>query len=237
MKNKVFAILMLFVLMVMFNTSFVSAEKVGVPASGDGWNHTKPVTSNNSFLDGIFNSAGQFFNQAAQNGDAFGNELNNQIFKGGINLIQIAQIAGNFIIIVVTIILGIKYIFSGIEGKSIVKESLPSLIIGVIFFYLAQNIVDFIQTIMIGSSNNGMLQSTTNFNGFLSDFWATFTVIVQMLSIAGLIFVGLKYMWSPAYKKAELKNQAIMIVFGLLLVFSTVPFFKLVVQIGNEALK
>ena len=111
MKNKIFAILFIFLIMTCFSFEVIHAD----------------------LLNDIFSSGGNFINQGKVSGSAansFGHKIQSQIFgPSGLGLQGIFQLVGNAIFLIVTVILGIKYIFSGVEGKSIVKETLPTFIV------------------------------------------------------------------------------------------------------------
>lgn len=206
MKSKIFAIFFLVLVMTCFSTQFVQAD----------------------LLNEVLSSGGSFINKGKTDGTAansFGQKLKTEIFgNSGLGLTNMVKLIGNLIIFIVTIILGVKYIFSGIEGKSIVKETLPAFVIGVVFFYLAENLVDF-----FGDFGND-LQNSGNAKTLVGTVWSTVTAVVQILCIAGLILVGLKYMWSPSDKKADIKSQAVMIVLGLMLAISAVPILNFIIK-------
>lgn len=209
MKNKIFAILFIFLIMTCFSFEVIHAD----------------------LLNDIFSSGGNFINQGKVSGSAansFGHKIQSQIFgPSGLGLQGIFQLVGNAIFLIVTVILGIKYIFSGVEGKSIVKETLPTFIVGIIFFYLADNLVSFFSDI------GNEIQNTTNANTLVNNVWATVASIAQVLCIAGIVFMGLKYMFAPADKRADFKNQAVMIVLGLMLTISAIPILNFIIKVGQ----
>lgn len=231
MKNKVFAIVFIFFMIVCFNFEFVSA-KGKAPKPDEVEKHEKvDKTSGGGLLNDIFSSGGNFLNQGKASGssaDSFGHKIQEQIFgASGLGLQGIFQLVGNAIFLIVTVILGVKYIFSGVEGKSIVKETLPTFIVGIIFFYLADNLVRFFS----GIGNE--IQNTTNANTLVNNVWATVAAVVQVLCIAGIVFIGLRYMFADAVKKADIKNQAVMVVLGLMLTLSAIPILNFVINVGK----
>lgn len=213
MKNKILAIFFIFLAIACFSTCFSNVEA--------------------DILNDIFSSGGSFLNSGKNlsASDPFANSLKHDIFDStGLGLIGAFSLIGNVVFLIITVVLGVKYIFSGIEGKSNVKETLPTFVIGIVFFYLAENLVNFFTDI------GGQVQNTTNPNILIGSVWKTVSSIVQIVSIAGIIFIGLKYMMSPSYKKADIKNQAIAIVLGLMLVTTAVPILEFVIGIGSELL-
>jgi hypothetical protein len=65
-------------------------------------------------------------------GQNIANYIQNNVFKLIVDL-------GNFVFFVVAAFLGVKYIWSGVSGKSEVKETLPTFIVGATFFYSSQS--------------------------------------------------------------------------------------------------
>ncbi len=177
-------------------------------------------------LDTILGFAKDFFGLGKSDDDDFASEINEEL-QGIINVVVNF---GNLIIFIVAVVLGVKYIWSGVDGKMIVKETLPSFCIGVTFFYFAQKLVDFFK--VIGTD----IQNTTSSNAIIGTIWNTTAYLIQIACIGGIIFLGLKYMWSPADKRADFKNQAVMLVLGLILVLSAVEFINFILGIGNALL-
>lgn len=248
MKNKLLAILFVLFSITCFNLEFVNADllkqdiqiadnkkkgdKNTDVKKNENKEDKKSTTSNkNNLLNNILNSGGSFFNQGKNSGseaNSFGQQIKSQIFgDSGLGIQSIIQLVGNLIFLIVTVILGIKYVFSGVEGKSIVKETLPTFMCGIVFFYLADNLVRFFS----GVGND--IQNKTDANVLIGNIWGTFSAVAQILCIAGIIFVGLKYMFSDSVKKADIKNQAVMIVLGLMLALSAIPILNFVIKVGK----
>lgn len=245
MKNKLLAILFIFFTITCINFEFVSASSVeqniqiadnkkkSDKNTDAKKNDGKSTTSNEkNLLNSILNSGGSFFNQGKSSGsasDSFGQKIKSQIFgDSGLGLQGIIQLVGNLIFLIVTVVLGIKYVFSGIEGKSIVKETLPTFMIGIVFFYLADNLVRFFS----GVGND--IQNKTDANLLVGSIWQTVSAVAQILCIAGIILVGLKYMFSDSVKKADVKNQSVMIVLGLMLALSAIPILNFIIDTGAQ---
>lgn len=193
--------------------------------------HTELIYGAN-FLDDIFSSGNNFFNQGANSGDPLAPSIKNQILEGGLNLKGLIQTVGNAAIMIITVILGAKYIWAGVDGKAQIKDSLPAYVLGVLFFYLAEGLTTFFQK-NVGNT----LQGTTSTDNLIGTIWKTLTPVITVVCIAGLVFVGLKYMWSPAENKAKMKNQAVLVVFGLILTMSALPFVEFLVNNGNNVIK
>lgn len=143
------------------------------------------------------------------------------------NVFELLKDLGNFIFFIVAAFLGVKYIWSGVSGKSEVKETLPTFIIGATFFYSSQLIYNFF------SGELDTLFSAKNFQDISGRLWTTIVIVVQIVSIAGIIAVGLKYMLSPADKKADIKRDLTSLLIGLIMVFSLSAIMDFIVDIGK----
>lgn len=66
--------------------------------------------------------------------------------------------------------------------------------------------------------------------------WATFSVIAQILAIAAIVITGVRYMFTNADDRADIKLQTIILIIGSVLVFSAVPFAQFVVDIVENLL-
>lgn len=156
--------------------------------------------------------------------DSIGQDISDYIKN---NLVDLLENIGNFVFFVVAAFLGVKYIWSGVSGKSEVKETLPTFIVGATFFYSSQLIYDF----LTGEFN--VLFSSSNFQDISGRLWSTIVVIVQIISIAGIIAVGLKYMLAPADKKADIKRDLTSLLIGLIMVFSLSSVMTFIADLGH----
>ncbi len=64
----------------------------------------------------------------------------------------------------------------------------------------------------------------------------TICTILQILAVGGIVALGVKYMFSGASDKANIKQTLIYAVIGLILVFSASAVVKMVIGIGNDLL-
>ena len=60
----------------------------------------------------------------------------------------------------------------------------------------------------------------------LGSTWANIGVVVQILAIGCVVFAGVRYMFTSAEQKADVKNGLINLVIGSVLVFLTVPIIR-----------
>lgn len=66
--------------------------------------------------------------------------------------------------------------------------------------------------------------------------WATAEKIIQVLSVAAIVFAGLRYMFSSADGKADIKNQTIMLIVGAIFVFGAVEIADLIYDVATSVL-
>ena len=64
----------------------------------------------------------------------------------------------------------------------------------------------------------------------------TIFLVLQVASVLGVIFLGIKFMYMSADKRAEVKNGLIMVIIGLVLVFGASTVAQFVVNVFKEAI-
>lgn len=218
MKIKIISIVCVFMLLFTIGTNIQAAS------------------NKNSFLDNIFGDGNDFFNGAkgTEDENSFGNKINEYINDGGIMQAVIAF--GNLVFAIVTVTLGAKYIFSGIEGKSIIKETLPTFVVGVIFFYLASNLVAFFTNDMGTGVLNVLFGGTPNFSTIEGSIWSTISIIINTISIAGIVFIGLRYMFAGPDSKADIKKSLLPVTLGIIFVYCAFQVLNFIVKIGSSVI-
>lgn len=77
----------------------------------------------------------------------------------------------------------------------------------------------------------------TGITGKVNDIWATVASIIQILAIAAIIIAGVRYMFSSADTKADIKGQTIILVVGAVLVFAAVPLAQFIQKIASGFLE
>lgn len=162
-------------------------------------------------LNGIIKTGGSWFKDSEQNqnndynlggifSDILGRKGTGKIVDG------IFQI-GNLIFVCVTIILGIKYAFSSVSEKADVKESLIPLSIGAVFFYLAQSVYNF---------TSGMFKDdfskATSLDTITDKIYSIVKLVANVGAIIAIVIMGLKYMFTAADERAELKQRMVPLV-------------------------
>lgn len=68
------------------------------------------------------------------------------------------------------------------------------------------------------------------------DIWATITVLVQIASVACIVYAGLRYMFSSSDAKADIKQGLIYLTIGAVLVFGATLIIDFVSSATNQIL-
>jgi hypothetical protein len=186
--------------------------------------------SGTNLIDDILSQGNNFFNPGKDEGEnpdgtpkTTGATVS-KYFKD--NIIPIIETLGLLIFYVVAAILGIRYIWSGVEGKSKVKETLPTFVVGACFFFLADNIYKF---------TSGTLKDVLSGNSFSvmqGSIWGNVSFLVNIFAIAGIVALGLKYMLNSADTRAEIKKDLVPVFIGLILVFATTNILSFISKVG-----
>lgn len=171
-------------------------------------------------FNNIISQGNSFKDQGASS--ALGTSLSNSITN---DLIPIVKTVGYLIIAVATVILGAKCIWSAADGKAVVKNTLPTFVIGIIFFYLGERIV---------SALSGEFSATMTYATMEGKIIGTVNNIVRYVSFAGIIFLGIKYMLGSISGKPDIKEHAIPLILGIILVFCATNFVQFIIDAGVE---
>ena len=150
--------------------------------------------------------------------ESFTSYFNNTVKTTILDLSKI----GKYIMYSVLIIYGVICIWSGGEGKARFKETLPFLILAIIFFYVAPGLVDIINAIFVQSDNS--------YEDILKMVFTTFIYIARVASFAGIIFNGLVIMFSNPQERANIKKKTFIMIIGCILVFASTLFVNTIID-------
>lgn len=181
-------------------------------------------------------SASGLLDSIIDQGNDFSDGANNSSLFGTIDAFLRTSIAptigliGNLIFAAVTVILGAKYVWSSAEGKASVLESLPTFVIAVIMFYLAGTVVDVVQVTTSGVGNAG------NWAALSGNIIWIINSVVKYATLAGIIVIGVKYLFASAEGRASMKISLGGAVIGLVFVFLSSNIVELIVRFGNDVL-
>ena len=146
---------------------------------------------------------------------------------------DMVSVLGTTVIVLVTIFLGIKYMFGTFESKADVKESLVTLLVACVFFFgwtLIWNLL-FPNGEFVFNPSNAESYKTP-----LGIVFSTATSIANFLAIGAILYVGIKYIFAGADGKAELKGKSVQFIIGIIMAFCTVGLLNYISNIVVEVL-
>ena len=138
-------------------------------------------------------------------------------------LITLIKTVGNMIFVAVTVILGVKYIWGGVDSKASVKDSLITLVVAAIVFYGWNTISALFM------NGNQLSFITGNAETTAKTIYSTVLYIANFLAVGGIIYIGIRYMMAGAEGKSQLKANGVPVVLGLIMVYATITFLNLIV--------
>lgn len=170
-----------------------------------------------SSSDDFWGKAGAWFKSVQEEGEGNVSPTSIEIVN---KFMEIVNYVGTIFIIIATMFLGVKYMFGSVEGKSEVKESLVTLLVACIFFFGWQ----YIRDIVLINGTQLFISDTadTTYQNIFSRLLAVVTMIIKVAAIAGVIYVGVRYIFSGANGKAELKDKSGYFIIGIILTFCSV---------------
>lgn len=157
------------------------------------------------------------------------------MFKSGAfsQIVTVVNAIGTSVIAIVAVILGIKYLMGTARGKSEVKDQLIGLLVACLLFFGWSNISSlFIKNAQFDPSTGTytdvsavtqlfLFEGTTSIPAIASRIFAIAVFIGKIVAIIITMYLGVKYIFSGADGKAELKEKGPMFIIGILLVFCT----------------
>ena len=133
---------------------------------------------------------------------------------------------GVYFLFSLLLILGVRMIWSGVEGRTQFKESLPYILLAIIFFYLAPKLVGLAEE---------ALALREDMSQYTAALFSTFVYVVRVAAFAGIIFTGVKLMLSNAGARADLKKSLISVLVGCIFVFASSMIVSLIVDVSNDS--
>ena len=137
-------------------------------------------------------------------------------------LVEMVKFIGNMVFVLVTVVLGIKYIWGGVESKASVKDSMVTLVVAALVFYGW----DVIATLI--NPQNLWQNTVADAAGVV---YSTIIYICNFLAVGGLVYIGIRYMMAGAEGRASLKAKSVPVVLGLVMTFSTIRFLGFILSI------
>lgn len=166
----------------------------------------------------FFQKAGTWFEGVQKEGENNVSPISIEVVN---SFMDIVNYVGTVIIIIATMFLGVKYMFGSVDGKSEVKESLVTLLIACVFFFGWQ----YIRDIVLMSNGTQLFISDpgdSSYKLLFARLLGVVTMIVKVAAIAGVIYVGVRYIFAGASGKADLKGKSVYFIIGIILTFCSV---------------
>ena len=166
----------------------------------------------------FFQKAGTWFEGVQKEGENNVSPISIEVVN---SFMDIVNYVGTVIIIIATMFLGVKYMFGSVDGKSEVKESLVTLLIACVFFFGWQYIRDIV---LISNGTQLFISNPGDYSYKLlfARLLGVVTMIVKVAAIAGVIYVGVRYIFAGASGKADLKGKSVYFIIGIILTFCSV---------------
>lgn len=187
--------------------------------------------------DNAVNETGTFWDQAQTwfSGGDLGNSIDN-VKSGPAGTIinefsKMVNLIGTAVIVIVTIFLGVKYIYGSVDSKASVKEGLLNLLVACLFFFGWNSIWNLLfngnQLVLVGDT----LEIT------IAQIFKTLTVIANFLAVGGVIFIGIKYIFAGAKGKSELKLKSTTFLIGVIMAFCAIGLLNYISSVITAILK
>ena len=141
------------------------------------------------------------------------------------------NVVGTTVIVIATVVLGIKYMLSSVDSKTEAKEGLITLFIACVFFFGWTSISE-----LLFPKNNFIFISNTDtsYENVLGRILSAFSYIANIIAILVVIYVGVKYLLAGASGKADLKGKSVNFIIGIILVFATTNALTFISKIITE---
>ncbi len=143
-------------------------------------------------------------------------------------LLGYIEILGTTVIVIATATLGVKYIFGSVDSKAEIKENLITLLVACVFFFGWNAIYNT----LITSGNLFFISS--GFKASVGNIYSTVMFVLNILAFIGVIYVGIKYIFSGASGRADLKGKSVYFVIGIIMTFATITLLTYISKVINQ---
>lgn len=175
---------------------------------------TTNVYGNSSVDTDFWGAASKWFSNAKSQGAMTNGPAGDimELFTDMINVI------GTAVITIATVVTGIRYVMGTVDTKVAAKEGLITLFVACVFFFGWTAISNLL------FPNNDFVftsDSDTSYKNIVARILHTFSYIGNIVSIILIVYVGIKYIFSGATGKADLKGRSPSFIIGVILIFAT----------------
>lgn len=179
----------------------------------------------------FFGKASDWFNSGKEE---FGKEEEKRIDLTAVSeLIDIIDLVGTVIITLATMILGIKFMISSAEGKSEVKQNLSTLLVACVFFFGW----DSIKNLVFPNDNFFLTNGASDYKSIIAKVYSLAVFVLEIVAVIVIIYIGVKYIFSGATGKSNLKGKSAEFIIGIILTFCTISFLSYLSKVINDSLK
>lgn len=140
------------------------------------------------------------------------------------------EVIGTVVIVIATMVQGVKYMISSAQGKTAAKESLVSILVASILFFGWTNIA----SVLYPGGRFFLYQNAASFTTAVQKVYAIFKFVVEIVAIIAIFYMGIKYIFNGAEGKADLKGKSPQFLIGIILTFSAISFLEIVSKIVNN---
>lgn len=184
----------------------------------DFWEDTKNVRNN------FWSKAYDWYNNSKKEGAGDTKAAKDIIDE----LLGYVEILGTTVIVIATATLGVKYIFGSVDSKAEIKENLTTLLVACVFFFGWNAIYNT----LITSGNLFFISS--GFKASVGNIYSTVMFVLNILAFVGVIYVGIKYIFSGASGRADLKGKSVYFVIGIIMTFATITLLTYISKVINQ---
>ncbi len=172
----------------------------------------------------FFNAAKEWYDKGTVN------EINLEPLT---EIITYINLLGTVIIVIATMVLGIKFMISSAEGKSEVKQNLSTLLVACVFFFGW----DSIKNLIMPNSKFFLTEGTNDFKSIIAKVYSLAVFVLEIVAVIVIIYIGVKYIFSGATGKSNLKGKSAEFIIGIILTFCTISFLSYLSKVINDTLK
>lgn len=155
-------------------------------------------------------------------------------FSAVYDLIAFINVIGTVVIIIATMILGIKFMISSAEGKSEVKQNLITLLVACLFFFGWNSI----SSLIMGNDRFFLISANDlTYDAAVGRIYNFVVGILDIVAVVVILYIGVRYIFSGASGKADLKGKSPQFVIGIILTFCTISVLTYISKVINDSLE
>ncbi len=92
----------------------------------------------------------------------------------------------------------------------------------------------FVTTYAVNASFPSGSSATSTLTSAVGKTWNTVSLVVQVIAVATVVFAGVRYMYSSAEKRADIKKGLSYLAIGAVFVFAAASVARFVVRAGDH---